>query len=246
VTLNSVSLNMARVFGAALGGVFVALLGLAACFALNAVSFLAVLLSLVMMRKAEMYPSHPAPKEKGQVRAGLRYVLATPELIVPLAMIAVVGTLAWEFQVTLPLVARNAFHGGAGTYGLMASVMGAGAVLGGLLTASRLNPNAQALALAAIGWGIAILALAAAPTLPLELAAVVFVGYGSITFNSIAKTTLQLAAVPVMRGRVMALWALVAVCLEVLAAGMVLCQGPGEAEPGCGPQPGVRSAELAS
>ncbi len=123
-------------------------------------------------------------------------------------MIAVIGTLAWEFQVSLPLMARDTFHRGAGTYGLMASVMGAGAVVGGVLTASRRNPRARALALAAIGWGLAILLAAGAPTLPTELAALVFVGYGSITFNSMAKTTLQLAAVPVMRGRVMALWAL--------------------------------------
>ena len=132
----------------------------------------------------------------------------TPELLVPLLMIAVIGTLAWEFQVSLPLMARDTFHRGAGTYGLMASVMGAGAVVGGVLTASRRNPRARALALAAIGWGLAILLAAGAPTLPTELAALVFVGYGSITFNSMAKTTLQLAAVPVMRGRVMALWAL--------------------------------------
>ncbi len=208
VTLNSVSLNMARVFGAALGGIFVAVLGLATCFALNAVSFLAVLISLVMMRSADLRPSRRVPKEKGQVRAGLRYVRSTPELIVPLVMIAVIGTLAWEFQVSLPLMARDTFHRGAGAYGLMASVMGAGAVVGGLLTASRPNPRARALALAAIGWGIAILAAAGAPSLPTELAALVFVGYGSITFNAMAKTTLQLAADPVMRGRVMALWAL--------------------------------------
>ena len=90
----------------------------------------------------------------------------------------------------------------------MASVMGAGAVVGGLISAARPRPRARALCLAAIGWGIAILAAAAAPTLTLELAALVFVGYGSITFNSLAKTTLQLAAKPEMRGRVMALWAL--------------------------------------
>src|SRR3984957_11858646 len=208
VTLNSVSLNMARVFGAALGGVLVAALGLATCFALNGVSFLAVLLSLAMMRGADLYPATRAPKERGQVRAGWRYARSTPELMVPLVMIAVIGTLAWEFQVTLPLMARYTFHKGAGTYGLMASVMGGGAVVGGLVAASRRRPRAQALSLAAIGWGIAILAAAAAPTLPLELVAVVFVGYGSITFNSMAKTTLQLAAIPVMRGRVMALWAL--------------------------------------
>ena len=202
------SLNVARVFGAALGGVFVAALGLAACFALNAVSFVAVLVSLAMMRSADLYPSRRVAKEKGQVRAGFRYVRRTPELMVPLVMIAVIGTLAWEFQVTLPLLARDTFHRGAGTYGLMASVMGGGAVIGGLIAASRQNPRARALSVAAIGWGVAISAAALAPTLPLELAALVFVGYGSITFNSMAKTTLQLAAIPIMRGRVMALWAL--------------------------------------
>jgi MFS family permease len=120
----------------------------------------------------------------------------------------VVGTLAWEFQVTLPLMASDAFHRGAAAYGVMASVMGAGAVAGGLISAARSRPRARALCLAAVGWGIAILAAAAAPSLPLELVALVFVGYGSITFNSLAKTTLQLAAKPEMRGRVMALWAL--------------------------------------
>jgi MFS family permease len=208
VTLTSVSINLARVFGAALGGVFVAGLGLATCFALNGVSFGAVLVSLACMRRAELYPARRAPKERGQVRAGLRYVRRTPELLVPLTLIAVIGTLAWEFQVTLPLVARDTFHRGAGTYGLMASIMGAGAVLGGLVSASRSRPRAQALSLAAIGWGIAILVAAVAPDLPIELVAMVFVGYGSITFNSMAKTTLQLASKPVMRGRVMALWGL--------------------------------------
>jgi MFS family permease len=160
------------------------------------------------MRKSELFPAKRVAKEKGQVRQGLRYVRGTPELLIPLVMIAVVGTLAWEFQVTLPLMATNVFHGGAAAYGVMASVMGAGAVVGGLISAARPRPRARALCLAAIGWGIAILAAAAAPNLALELVAMVFVGYGSITFNSFAKTTLQLAAKPEMRGRVMALWAL--------------------------------------
>jgi MFS family permease len=135
-------------------------------------------------------------------------VRRTPELLIPLLMIAVIGTLAWEFQVTLPLMASQVFHRGAAAYGVMASVMGAGAVVGGLISAARPRPRARALCLAAIGWGIAILAAAAAPSLALELAALIFVGYGSITFNSLAKTTLQLAARPEMRGRVMALWGL--------------------------------------
>ena len=208
VTLNSVAMNMARVFGAALGGVIAAAIGLALCFACNAASFAAVLVSLAAMRRSELYPNKRVPKTKRQVRQGLRYVRRTPELLIPLLMIAVVGTLAWEFQVSLPLMASEVFHGGAGSYGVMASVMGGGAVIGGLISAARARPRARALCLAAIGWGIAILAAAVAPSFALELAALVFVGYGSITFNSLAKTTLQLAAKPEMRGRVMALWAL--------------------------------------
>jgi MFS family permease len=208
VTLNSVAMNMARVFGAALGGVIAAAIGLALCFTLNAVSFGAVLISLAAMRRGELFPAKRITKEKRQVRQGLSYVRQTPELLIPLLLIAVVGTLAWEFQVTLPLMATKVFHSGAAAYGLMASVMGAGAVVGGLISAARSRPRARALCLAAIGWGIAILAASAAPNLTLELVAMVFVGYGSITFNSMAKTTLQLAAKPTMRGRVMALWAL--------------------------------------
>ncbi len=147
-------------------------------------------------------------RKKRQVRNGLSYVRSTPELLIPLLMLAVIGTLAWEFQVTLPLMASQAFGGGAATYGAMASVMGAGAVIGGLISAGRGRPRARALCLAAIGWGIAILAAAAAPNLTLELVAMVFVGYGSITYNALTKTMLQLAAKPTMRGRVMALWAL--------------------------------------
>jgi MFS family permease len=208
VTLNSVSMNMARVFGAALGGVLAAALGLALCFACNALSFAAVLASLVAMRESALYPARRVAREPGQIRQGLRYVRRTPELLIPLIMIAVIGTLAWEFQVSLPLMASKVFGGGAAAYGVMASVMGAGAVVGGLISAARSRPRTSALCVAAIGWGIAILLAAVAPTMPLELAALVFVGYGSITFNSMAKTTLQLAAKPSMRGRVMALWAL--------------------------------------
>jgi MFS family permease len=123
-------------------------------------------------------------------------------------MVAVVGTLAWEFQVSLPLIATGTFRGGASTYGTMTAVMGAGAVVGGLVSASRNLGRDTALAFAAIGWGVAITAAALAPTRPLEYVALAFVGYGSITFNSLAKTTLQLAAIPEMRGRVMSLWGL--------------------------------------
>ena len=208
VTLNSVAMNMARVFGAAAGGVIAAAIGLTLCFTCNALSFAAVLLSLALMRKRDLFPAKRVARQRRQIRQGLSYVRATPQLLIPLIMIAVIGTLAWEFQVSLPLMASKVFHGGPSAYGLMASIMGVGAVAGGLISTARPRPRTRALCLAAIGWGIAILAASAAPNMPLELAALVFVGYGSITFNSFAKTTLQLAAKPEMRGRVMALWGL--------------------------------------
>jgi MFS family permease len=208
VTLNSVAMNMARVFGGALGGTIAAAVGLTLCFTCNALSFGAVLISLAMMRTAELFPARKVERKKHQVRNGLRYVRTTPELLIPLIMISVVGTLAWEFQVTLPLMASKVFGGNAATYGVMASVMGVGAVVGGLISTARTRPGSRTLCVAAVGWGIAILAAAVAPDMPLELVALVFVGYGSITFNSFAKTSLQLAAKPTMRGRVMALWAL--------------------------------------
>jgi MFS family permease len=208
VTLNSVTANMARVLGAAGGGGITAVLGLAMCFNLNAASFGAVLISLVAMGPGATRAPVRRPPWKGELRAGFRHVRSRPELLIPLIMVAVVGTLAWEFQVSLPLLATVTFHGGAGTYGLMTAFMGAGAIVGGLVSASRSTSRWNSLAIAAVGWGIAITVAALAPGLTIEYASLLFVGYGSITFNSLAKTTLQLAASPAMRGRVMALWAL--------------------------------------
>jgi MFS family permease len=207
VTLNSVTVNLARVFGAAAGGAIAAALGLALCFDLNAASFAAVVVSLVLMSAGQMLPAGRDRREPGQIRAGLAYVRSEPELLVPLLMIAIIGTLAWEFPISLPLLARQVFHGGVATYGAMSAVMGVGAVVGGLITASRGRVRGRGLAIAAIGWGIAITAAALAPDMPAEYAALLFVGYGSISFNSLAKTLLQLSAAPPMRGRVMALWA---------------------------------------
>ncbi|MFI5894641.1 MFS transporter [Actinoplanes sp. NPDC051513] len=208
VLLNSITINAARVFGAAAGGVIAAGLGLALCFALNALSFVIVVVTLLLMDTARIARSPSAPRAPRQVREGFHYVARTPELLFPLLMIALVGMLAWEFPVSLPLLAGQTFHAGAGTYGLMTSVMGAGAVAGGLVSASRKHIGTRALALSAIGWGTAITLAAVAPTLPIEYAVLALVGYGSITFNSYGKIALQMTARPEMRGRVMALWAL--------------------------------------
>ena len=207
VTLNSVMVNVARVIGPAVAGVLIATVGIGICFLLNAASYLATLASLAVMRTDLLERTPPQPRKKGQLREGFRYVRATPELLWPLVMMAVVGTLAYEFQVILPLVARFTFEGDAGTYGLMSSTMGAGAVVGGLYTAGKKRHGTTALSLAAMAFGGFILAAAAAPTLAVELVALFLVGATSITFLALGNTTLQLGAAPEMRGRVMALWA---------------------------------------
>lgn len=208
VALNSVTVNLARMFGAATGGGLVATLGLAPSFYLNALSFLLVVVTLLLMSPGDLGPAVVAPRGRGQLREGFRYVASRHELLVPLLTISVVGALAWEFPVSLPLLAQRTFHGDAATYGVMTAVMAAGAVVGGLFSAGRGRPRPWGLAVAAVGWGVAISAAALAPSLTLEYLVLLLVGYGSVSFNALAKTTLQLGAEPHMRGRVMALWAL--------------------------------------
>jgi MFS family permease len=206
VSLNSVTVNLARVFGPALAGLLIATVGLSTCFLLNAGSYVAVLVALALMHSSELSPSPPQPRARGQLLEGFRYVRSSPELLIPLLLMAVVGTLAYEFQVILPLVAKYTFHGGPGMYGVMSAFMGAGAVVGGLVTASRRH-SAAALGRAAVVFGVVLLVAAAAPSLATEFAALVLVGATSITFLALGNTTLQLASTPAMRGRVMALWA---------------------------------------
>ncbi len=207
VTLNSVMLNGARIIGPAIAGLLIATVGLAACFYINAASYLAVLAALAMMKVSELLIVPPTVKAKGQLAEGFRYVRSTPVLRDSLVMMAIVGTLSYEFQVLLPLVAKYTFHGTAATYSALTAAMGAGAVLGGLLTASRHHHGPMALVKATLALGVVILIAAAAPTLTLEMVALVAVGAASITFLSLGTTVLQLEAAPEMRGRVMGLWA---------------------------------------
>lgn len=211
VVLNSVSLNVARILGSLVGGATVASLGASLCFLLNALSFLAVLASLGLMRPAEFtrQSQTTTTRTARPVRDGIRYAFSTPSLAVPLLMVAVTGALAYEFPTSLPLLASGAFHGTAGTYGAMTAAMAAGAVAGGIIAAARAQPPTRAqLATVCAGWGGMIVVAALMPSTWSACLALAFVGFGSVVFNAVAKTTLQLEADPAYRGRVMALWAI--------------------------------------
>lgn len=207
VSLNSVLVNVARAVGPAIAGLVIATGGLGICFLVNAVSFIPVVASLMRLDLSALQPSKPAVRAKGQMREGFSYVWRTPELRAPLLMMALVGCLAYEFNVVLPIVAQQTFKGGAQTFGFMTAAMGIGAVVGGLFVAARGTTGLRSLITSAGVFGVAILAAALAPYLWIEMIALALVGAASISFMARGNSTLQLEAAPQMRGRVMALWA---------------------------------------
>ncbi len=206
VSLNSVLVNVARTIGPAVAGLLIATVGEGVCFLANAASFIAVIASLLTLDLSAIQPSPPSGREPGQLREGLRYIKNNRELAIPLLMMALVGTLAYEFQVTLPVMARQGLHVGAAGYGFMTAAMGAGAVVGGLLVAAVGRTGLRPLVVAAGAFGAVIWLAALAPTLPVELVALALVGWASISFMATGNSTLQLGAAPSMRGRVMSLW----------------------------------------
>lgn len=208
VSLNVVIVNASRVVGPALAGLIIATLGTALCFLINAASYPAVIVGLAMMRSAELRRQEPVPRRRGQVREGLRYVLARPELRTPLLLMAVAGTMAYNFSILLPLMARFSFHAGAGAYGALFSLMGTGAVIGGLFIAGR-RASPRILVGSVLAFGAMVVAAAAAPSLPVEMLVMLPLGAASTGFISNANALLQMGASPEMRGRVMALFSVV-------------------------------------
>jgi MFS family permease len=206
VTLYSVLLNMARAAGPAAAGILIATVGPGTCFLLNSASFIAVVVSLLTMDPALLKPGTPQPRSRRQLREGLAYAARVPDLRVPLAMMALTGTFAYEFQVSLPTLTRLTFHSGAAVYGFMTAAMAVGAVAGGLVTAGLGRTGVRFAVLAALGFAVSMMLAALAPSLALEFGAIAIVGWASVTFSSTVNSTLQLNSTQSMRGRVMALW----------------------------------------
>jgi MFS family permease len=209
VGLNSAVFTLARVIGPAIAGVLIAVVGTGWCFLYNGLSYFPVVLALALMHPLELHRGLPAPRARGQIRAGIRYAWSTPELRFPLLLMLVVGTLAFNFSVLMPLMARYVFNSGASTFGLLMSFMGAGAFVGALVSANRERPTHRLLAFAGIAFGALLIGAALAPTLATELFLLVLLGAAMITFQATANSLLQLNSDPALRGRVMALYVIV-------------------------------------
>jgi MFS family permease len=209
VALNSVVIHCSRIAGPAAAGTVIAVLGVGPCFALNALSFVAMLIALQRMDRSALLTSAPAQRARGDVRLALRHVRATPALWIPLGAMVVVGTLSFNFQVLMPVLASQTWHGTATTYALMTMAMGVGSVGGALLTGGLGRVSPRLIVAAATAFGVFELLAAVAPSLPLQVLALVPLGAVSVTFAAGVNSSMQLAASPSMRGRVMSLYSVV-------------------------------------
>jgi predicted MFS family arabinose efflux permease len=206
ITLNSIEANTSRILGPALAGGTIAIIGTGYCFLANGLTYLAVVCCLRLMRDSELHPITRTARLRGQLRAGFHYVRHTPAVRNVLLMMAVIGTLSYEFPVVLPVLAGKTFHDNVSGYALLMGAMGLGAVMGGVLVANKQKPTAADITKAAIMFGGAMLLTAAAPNLALATLGMALVGMGSISFTVFANSVLQLRTRPDMSSRVMALW----------------------------------------
>ena len=209
VSLNSALMTGSRVVGPALAGLLVVTLGYSWTFLIDGVSYLAVLLGLYLMNPAELRQPPITPRGKGQVREGLRYAKGNPELWVPLVMMALIGTLAFNFQTVLPLFAKRDLSGSDITFTLLMSVVSVGSLSGALATARRRTMTVSLVSRAALGFGVSMLLLAVAPNQPLAFAFGLILGLASIAFMTASTAIVQMKSDPSMRGRVLALQAMV-------------------------------------
>jgi MFS family permease len=221
VTLYSSLVNLARIIGPALAAALIAGVGLGPCFIVNGLSYAAVIIMLAMMHAEELLLTPPAPRTPGQIQEGFRYVLSTPILGFTLLIMVIVGTLTFEFQVSLPLIAQFTFKGDASSYALLTGAMGLGAAVGGVFFASRKGIHYRQVVLATLLFGLAVLAAAFMPSLLLCALAMVLVGTASINFSSLGNSLLQLESSPQMRGRVMSFWAIAFLGMTTVGAPIV-------------------------
>jgi MFS family permease len=209
VSLNSVLIHVARMAGPGLAGVLIATVGVEPCFAINAATFGVMIAALWGMDPAALRAAPPVARQRGAVRAALRHVAATPRLAVPLALMAIVGTLGYNFITVLPLLAKFSFGGGASVYAALVASMALGSVAGALAIGAWGRTSASLIAAAALAFGLLSLLAAAAPTLAMELPVLVLLGAATVTFAASINSYLQLEVRPDMRGRVMALYSIV-------------------------------------
>jgi MFS family permease len=209
VSLNTAVMNLARVVGPALAGLLVFTAGYGWCFALDAVSYVAVLIGLWKIDPTQLRVVPLTIKAKGQVRAGLRYARSKVDIWIPLTVLAIVGVLAYNFQVVLPLLVTQTYHGSEGTFTVLYSVFSIGSLTGALSAARRTNVSINTVVGTCFAFGVTMLLYAAAPSLAWSFLGIFVVGWASTYFMTAASTIVQTRSDPSMQGRIGALQSIV-------------------------------------
>jgi MFS family permease len=212
VALNSAVFNGARIVGPAIAGVLIGLVGTALCFVLNALSYGAVVVSLLAMHERELMPAPrlEMPRNLTAVRSnlgeGLGYVRTTPLVLLVLAVGGFVNVFGLNFNVILPVMAASVLNVGSSGYGFLSAAMGAGALIAALAIATMDRPRLRVLIGGGIVLGVAELALASTKSYPVALAAVFIAGVGAIATSASANSLIQITVPGPLRGRVMSVW----------------------------------------
>jgi MFS family permease len=211
VALNSTSFNAARMIGPAVAGLLIAAVGCGWLFMINAASFAAVLVSLMMLRVNQLHAEDRASRNSGGIAEGFLYVWRRPDLMAVLIMLLLIGTFGLNFSIYISTMALTAFHGNARLYGLLTSAFAIGSVGGALYAAHRERPSMALLGTSAALFGTGCALAALAPDAALFAAALALAGFSALLFSTTTNSFMQLTSVPAMRGRVMALRLAVAV-----------------------------------
>ncbi|WP_051579784.1 MFS transporter [Pseudonocardia acaciae] len=206
VALNSVSFSAGRLIGPAVGGVLMAVLGVGPVFLISAASFAAVVLSLLFIRKHELFPIQGRVRGPGQIREGFRYIRRRTDIIVLLVMVLLLGAFGLNFSVFVSAMARVEFDRGAAEFGLLSSMLAVGSFAGALVMARWCPPGLPLVSLAAGGFGVACMVSASMPSYWSFAASLVLVGLTAQTLMTSAASTVQLTTRPELRGRVVAVY----------------------------------------
>jgi len=209
VSLNSAMMTSSRVFGPVIAGVLISTVGYAWCFTLDALSYVGPVVALLVMRTSEIRRAPVVSRTKGQIRDAFRYVGGLPNLWLPIAMTAIIGTFTLNFQVVFPLLVTRTFDGTDAAFTLLFSVLSVGSVLGALWMARHTTLRLAQTVHTATLLGVATLLLAAAPDLPVAFPLALLMGLGMTAFITSSTANLQLTADAEKRGRVLALQSVV-------------------------------------
>jgi MFS family permease len=227
VGLNAALFNASRILGPATAGLLIGAFDISIAFLINGLSFIAVIVSYLSMRDAELrpVPSSPRPTTWGAVvenlAEGARYVRSTPRVLLAVVIVGLAATFGMNFQVLVPPLADNVLHVGASGYGFLMAASGLGSTVAALWVAFKKRPGPRPIAFGAIALGLATVVLAISMAFPLSLVAMMVAGAGAIAMAVSANATIQLAVPDQLRGRVMSVYTTV-FAGSVPAGGLVM------------------------